>query len=107
MFNRKYRKVMKKDCLELARQEQKRKNETKKSVDGRLQDVVEHQNGVYRMIAESERFYVYENEALGSVETIDKGWGHFPSNEEFGKRSYDFCLSSREGVQKRFPNVRF
>ena len=98
---------MKKDCLELARQEQKRKNETKKSVNGRLQDVVEHQNGVYRMIAESERFYVYENEALGSVETIDKGWGHFPSNEEFGKRSYDFCLSSREGVQKRFPYVRF
>src|SRR5574344_247745 len=107
MSNGKYRKVMKNDCLELARQEQKRKNETKKSVNGRLQDVVEHQNGVYRMIAEGERFYVYENEALGSVEIIDKGWGHFPSNEEFGKKSWDFCFSSREGVQKRFPNVRF
>lgn len=93
--------------LEFARSEQKRKNETKKSVNGRLQDVVEHQNGVYRMIAESERFYVYENEALGSVETIDKAWGHFPSNEEFGKKSWDFCFSSRVSLQRKFPNVRF
>ena len=98
---------MENEKIALMTEERKRKNETKKSVDGRLQDVVEHQNGVYRMIAEGERFYVYENEALGSVEIIDKGWGHFPSNEEKKKKSWDFCFSSREGVQKRFPNVRF
>jgi len=98
---------MENEKIALMTEERKRKNETKKSVNGRLQDVVEHQNGVYRMIAEGERFYVYENEALGSVETIDKGWGHFPSNEEFGKKSWDFCFSSRKSMQKRFPNVRF
>ena len=88
-------------------EEKKRKNETKKSVNGRLQEIVEHQNGVYKMIAENENFYVYENTALDSVETIDKGWGHFPSNEEFGKKSWDFCFSSRVGLQRKFPNVRF
>ena len=98
---------MENEKIALMTEERKRKNETKKSVDGRLQDVVEHQTGVYRMIAEGERFYVYENEALGSVEIIDKGWGHFPSNEEFGKKSWDFCFSSRKSMQKRFPNVRF
>ena len=88
-------------------EEKKRKNETKKSVNGRLQELVEHQNGTYRMIAECERFYVYENEALGSVETIDKAWGHFPSNEEFGKKSWDFCFSSRVSLQRKLPNLRF
>ena len=59
------------------------------------------------MIAESENFYVYENEALGSVETIDKAWKSFPSNEKFGTKSWDFCFSSRKSMLDKFPYVRF
>lgn len=109
LFNLNDRKMenLRNEKLEFARSEQKRKNETKKRVNGRLQDVVEHQNGVYRMIAETENFFVYENESLGSVETIDKAWKSFPSNEQFGTKSWDFCFSSRKGMQRKFPNVRF
>ena len=99
--------MKKKEQIVLMCEEKKRKNETKKSVNGRLQEIVEHQNGVYRMIAESENFYVYENESLGSVETIDKAWKSFPSNEQFGTKSWDFCFSSRKSMQRKFPNVRF
>lgn len=83
----------------------KQKNETKKLVDGKLQNVVEHQNGKYVKIGECNSFYVYQNVSFGSIETIDKKWKMFPSNEGFGSKSFDHCFANLDRARKTFPTI--
>lgn len=91
------------DALENARRIQREKNETKKAVNGRLQNIVEHQNGRYVMIGENSYSYVYYNIGLRTFELIDKGWGAFPSNEQFGLKANDHCFSSIEQAEMKYP----
>ena len=91
--------------LEKARETQKQKNETKKMIDGKLQNVVEHQNGKYVKIGECKSFYIYQNLSLGSVETIDSSWKYFPSNEGFGTKPFDHCFSNIDNAKKLFKTI--
>lgn len=91
------------DALENARRIQREKNETKKSINGRLQEVVEHGNGRYVMVGENNDSYVYYNTGLRTFELIDKGWSSFPSNEQFGMKTNDHCFSSLEQAGRKYP----
>lgn len=82
------------------------RNESKKSVNGRLQYVVDHQNGLYVLIGENRHYYIYHNLALGTVETIDKKWKSFPSNEGFGTKNFDHCWTSFEQAEVMFPSIK-
>lgn len=94
------------EALENARRIQREKNETKKAINGRLQDVVDHSNGLYVMIGETKHYYIYHNLALGTIETIDKKWKSFPSNEGFGTKSFDHCWTTFEQAEVRFPLIK-
>lgn len=93
------------NLMKKVREIRKQKNETKKLVDGKLQNVVEHQNGKYVKIGECNSFYVYQNIAFGSVETIDKKWKLFPSNEGFGSKPFDHCFANLERARVTFPTI--
>lgn len=93
------------DSMKKVREILRQKNETKKAIDGKLQNVVEHQNGKYVKIGECDSFYVYRNVSLGSIETIDKKWKMFPSNEGFGSKPFDHCFSNLDRARKTFPEI--
>ena len=96
---------VKKTALEIARQMTKERSDSRKAVDGKLQDRVETINGSYTKIGEYDRFYLYHNDSLGTYEMIDKRHKSFPTNDEFGKMNYDFCFSDPDKMVRRFPQI--